>query len=195
MFGQHGITLVEFRRDAFSSPQSLDASSYPNAVLEMSKTNDDYLIRTAESADLDAILKLMPRLAEGIPEGNPRTEQQIIGGDVELLKKWAKGDGEGLVFVAVDSASDGVAGFGFARMREELLSHEPSVHLEALVVRSDAGGNGLGGLLIDAIEQEAKEKGAKSMSLHVFSRNAEARGLYRRKGFEEELIRCIKHLF
>ena len=151
-----------------------------------------YVIRSGVSSDLDAILALMPRLAEGIPEGNPRTKEQIIGGDSEHLRSWANGESEGLVYVAVDPAEK-IAGFGFARMREELLSHEPSVHLEVLVVRADAGKNGLGGRLIDAIEEEAKRNGAKSMSLHVFERNHAGRKLYRTKGFEEELIRAIKH--
>ena len=37
-----------------------------------------------------------------------------------------------------------------------------------------------------------RERGAGGMSLHVFGANARARALYRRAGFVEEIVRCMK---
>jgi ribosomal protein S18 acetylase RimI-like enzyme len=151
----------------------------------------DFLIRAATPADTEQILALFPRLAafEIPPQRRPEFLWQ---GDAEQVKRWSEGAlPELLVFVAVNAANE-VLGVSVARMGKELLSHAPSAHLEALMVRKEAEGRGIGGQLVDAIEQEARARGATSMTLHVFGSNTRARELYRRKGFNEELIRAIK---
>ncbi len=45
-----------------------------------------------------------------------------------------------------------------------------------------------------AVEDEARARGAHSMTLHVFGNNRRARALYAKIGYDEELIRAIKHL-
>jgi ribosomal protein S18 acetylase RimI-like enzyme len=87
-----------------------------------------------------------------------------------------------------------ILGVAIARLREELLSHAPSAHLEALAVRDDAEGQGIGRALMQAMEQEVQAHGADSMTLHVFSTNTRARAVYERLGYAGELIRYIKHL-
>lgn len=72
------------------------------------------------------------------------------------------------------------------------MSHASSAHLEALVVADNAEGQGVGGSLLAAAEEEARQRGALSMSLHVFARNQRARKVYERAGFDGELIRYIK---
>ena len=79
-------------------------------------------------------------------------------------------------------------------LREELLSHAPSAHLEAIVVSPDARGRGLGKRLMQHCEQRVRAMGARSLSLHVFSNNKRARALYASETFDEELIRAIKWL-
>lgn len=79
-------------------------------------------------------------------------------------------------------------------LRPELLSHEPSAHLEALAVGEGAEGMGIGGALIAATEEEARARGALSITLHVFTRNHRARKVYKRAGYDEELIRCTKQI-
>jgi len=79
-------------------------------------------------------------------------------------------------------------------MREEMLSHDPSAHLEALVVDPRARGTGLGKRLMQHCEARVRALGASSLTLHVFQRNARARALYAGEDFDEELIRAIKWL-
>ena len=77
-------------------------------------------------------------------------------------------------------------------MRSELLSGEPSAHLEVLVVNPDARRQGIGKRLIEATETAAKALGATSLTLHVFANNKRARSLYQACEFKEELLRCYK---
>jgi len=91
--------------------------------------------------------------------------------------------------VAGESKIQGVI---MVTIREELLSHRPSAHLETIIVSPAARGQGLGRRLLQRAERRAAELGAQSLSLHVFSANRRARSLYRSHGFDEELLRCIK---
>lgn len=151
-----------------------------------------YQIGPASAAQAEAMLELFPRLAafDLPPE---RVPEDLWHGDAELLREWAAGQRpECLVQVATDDAG-AVLGVAMARLREELLSHAPSAHLEVLVVRAGAEGQGLGAALMAAIERAAQAQGARSMSLHVFASNTRARAVYERAGFTGELMRYIKH--
>lgn len=151
-------------------------------------------IRDATASDIPSIREMLPRLANfELPKN--RIAAYLWEGDAELLKRWADGNApDCFVQVAVERADEAtILGATLTSMREELLSHEPSAHLEVLVVAEGAEGQGLGGKLAAAAEQTAKERGAKSMTLHVFGNNTRARSLYQRLGYEEELLRCIKH--
>jgi ribosomal protein S18 acetylase RimI-like enzyme len=97
-----------------------------------------------------------------------------------------------MVYVAVDPEQI-ILGIAMAQLREELLSHTPSAHLEVIVVRDDAEGQGIGKALIQTIEQAMRKLGARSISLHVFAANSRARAVYERLGYSGELIRYIKH--
>jgi len=79
-------------------------------------------------------------------------------------------------------------------LRKELLSGEPSAHLEVLAVDGSCRRQGVGRALIEATEVAAKALGAKSLSLHVFANNTRARKLYAATHFNEELLRCYKPL-
>ena len=81
-----------------------------------------------------------------------------------------------------------------ATLRPELLSKEPSSHLEAIAVAEGLSGKGIGSLLLAAIEKDARSRGAGSMTLHVFATNTRARGFYEGKGYQGELMRYIKPL-
>ncbi len=152
----------------------------------------NYTIRQAKSEDVSAIKPLFPRLAsfELPPQ---RVPNDLWQADLELLEDWSRDEtGKVFVLVAVDE-SNRVLGASVTSLRAELLSHAPSAHLEVLVVAEGAEGQGIGKTLIDATEQAAKSKGAGSMTLHVFATNTRARSLYQRSGYDEELLRCIKH--
>ena len=64
--------------------------------------------------------------------------------------------------------------------------------MEVLAVCEQAEGNGVASKLLEMAEAETRKQQAFSLSLNVFSNNERARSLYRKIGFDEEMIRCIK---
>ena len=154
----------------------------------------DYTIRIATPADADAIKEILPRLADfTIPP--VRTPEQLWHGDRDLLVDWEQGENECLVYVATqESADDTVLGACMVTLREEIMSHAPSAHLEVLVLGAKAEGHGIGHALLQQAQVAAREAGALSMSLHVFANNTRARALYEKEGFDGELLRYHKPL-
>lgn len=155
-------------------------------------SGSEFEIIEADKSHGDAILALMPRLADyDVPASrNPRN---LWEHDAEMLRQWLRDDADCLVHVAVDGA-DNVLGFSMVTLRPELLSHEPSAHLEAIALEPSAEGRGIGKALLATAEESAKAHGALTMTLHVFAVNERARGLYERAGYDGELMRYIKPL-
>ena len=152
----------------------------------------DYSLREAGPADADAILALMPRLADfDVPA--TRNPNHLWEHDAAMFRDWLAGSEHCLVHVAVDD-DDHVLGFSMVRLREELLSHEPSAHLEAIALDKSAEGRGIAQALLQCAEEAARAEGALSMTLHVFAVNLRARRLYEQAGYDGELMRYIKHL-
>lgn len=150
-------------------------------------------VREAAGEDGDAILALMPRLASfDVPES--RNPVDLWRSDAAMFERWQNGEApECFVHVAEDDARQ-IIGFTLTSLRPELLSHEPSAHLEAIAVSEDAEGLGVGQALLVAAEDEARAKGAKTLTLHVFAVNRRARDFYEKSGYDGELMRYIKPL-
>lgn len=152
----------------------------------------EYSIRMATSNDLDQIIAIMPRLADfDVPKN--RNPDHLWQGDLALVNEWANNTRND-VHVCVAEAGAKVVGVAVLSERKELLSGEPSAHLEVLALTKSAEGHGIATALMEAVDTLAKQHGAKSVTLHVFANNTKARALYERKGYDSELIRCIKHL-
>lgn len=150
-------------------------------------------IREAVGGDGEAILAMMPRLASfNVPAS--RNPVDLWRSDAAMFERWRNGEApECFVHVAEDDAQK-VIGFTLTSLRPELLSHEPSAHLEAIAVGEGAEGLGVGQALLAAAENEARSKGARTITLHVFGVNTRARDFYEKSGYDGELIRYIKAL-
>ena len=150
-------------------------------------------IRPATAEDQARLLELLPLLADfDIPKA--RKSEDLWLGDVPLLKAVLAGNAsQSFLDVAVNK-EDFILGLVLITLREELLSHAPSAHLEAIVVAPEARGMGLGRTLLQHTEDAVRERGAHSLSLHVFNKNQRAKSLYTSHGFDNELIRAIKWL-
>jgi ribosomal protein S18 acetylase RimI-like enzyme len=135
----------------------------------------------------------MPRLASfDVPKS--RNPLDLWRSDAAMFQRWLDGEAqECFVHVAVDDAQK-VLGFTLVSLRPELLSHEPSAHLEAIAVGEGAEGLGVGQALLAAAESEVKSHGAQTITLHVFASNTRAREFYERSGYDGELLRYIKEL-
>ncbi|HSG87670.1 MAG TPA: GNAT family N-acetyltransferase [Pseudomonadales bacterium] len=150
-------------------------------------------IRPATPVDLQAMLAILPRLAEfeTPPRRNP---DDLWQGDARTLERWAaEGHDDLIVLVAEDEAA-GVVGLALVRLQPEFMSGAPGAHLEAIAVAAIADGHGLGRRLLAAAEEAAMARGAGSMTLHVFANNERARSVYDRAGYSGELLRYVKHL-
>ncbi|NCF44957.1 MAG: GNAT family N-acetyltransferase [Proteobacteria bacterium] len=150
-------------------------------------------IRAAIAEDEASIMTLLPYLADfEIP---PRRQpEHLWSGDAAMAREILAGT---LTSSFIDVATDldeQISGFIMVSLRQELLSHAPSAHLEAIVVAPHARGTGLGKRLMQHCEHRVTALGACSLTLHVFARNARARALYAAQEFDEELIRAIKWL-
>jgi len=155
--------------------------------------SSDFSLREATPADGDEMIALLPQLAafELPPK---RQSEHLWHGDRDMMRDWVEGNRPECFAVAAVADDSRLGGYAFVSMREELLSHEPSAHLEVLVVAEHGRRAGLGARLCAAVEDEAKVRGAMSMTLHVFGNNKRARALYAKIGYDEELRRAIKHL-
>lgn len=169
------------------------ADSYHFQHLKCTITAMTYSIRTAAAEDQQQVLALLPALSDfNVPEY--RNPDHTWQGDAKLLEQFfADTTPETNTLVAID-ANSAVLGVAAYTMRKELLSGEPSAHLEVLAVSEEFRKQGIGQALIDATESAAKSKGAQSITLHVFSNNTRARSLYQSTGYNEELLRCYKPL-
>lgn len=149
--------------------------------------------RAGESADAEAVIELLPRLADY--ELPARREAPMFwSGDADLVRSWAVGEAPAtFVRVGVESETRIVAA-AVVTMNADFFSGEPNAHLEAIVVHRSADGHGVGRRLIEECEEEASSRGARSMSLHVLGNNHRARSIYRKLGYDEEMIRAVRFL-
>ncbi len=149
-------------------------------------------IRLATPKDGNQMRALLPRLANfEVPKR--RKPEDLWRGDEAMLLAWQRGE-EPSVFAHVAERDGEILGVAMVRLRRELLSQEPSAHLEVIVIAQEAEGHGIASRLLVEAEREAQNQGAKTLTLHVFANNTRARGLYEKFGYDGELIRYIKEL-
>lgn len=155
-----------------------------------------FTTRAGRPDDVATILTFLPRLAD-YPLPKHRTEDMFWSSDAKLLERWGAGDAAALqttiVRVGVDSEDVPVAA-AIVTMNDDHFSGESNGHLEVVVVSEPADGHGLGKTLIAEMESEAAARGAKTLSLHVVGNNTRARYIYEGLGYDEEMIRAVKHL-
>ena len=150
-------------------------------------------VRTATREDAESVLALMPRLADfDVPKS--RVAAHLWMHDAAMFRRWLDGSAEHCFVLVAETDDSRFAGFAMTSLKPELLSQEPSSHLEAIAVAPGFERQGVGKRLLAAAQEEARRRGATSMSLHVFAVNERARALYEQAGFSGELMRYIKTL-
>ena len=150
-----------------------------------------FKIQEAESHHREAVLKLLLRLADfQIPK--ERKPEEFWQGDAVLVKQHFDEKNSGTrIWIAVDE-TEHILGTLLLRFNQDPLNEQTNAHVEVLAVSEQAEGNGVASRLLEMAEAETRKQQAFSLSLNVFSNNERARSLYRKFGFEEEMIRCIK---
>ncbi|MEJ5207434.1 GNAT family N-acetyltransferase [Denitratimonas sp. CY0512] len=153
----------------------------------------DYLVRAATAADDDAILALCARFAQApLPRFRQRNSylahlRRDIATDLEELPAGT------VVLVAEDGGGHCV---GFARLRlvTDSVDGTRNAHLADLAVAANHEGKGAAHALLEAAEDFAREQHCAHLQLFAFPEHEQALRLYRRAGFETDMLRLIKPL-
>jgi ribosomal protein S18 acetylase RimI-like enzyme len=151
-------------------------------------------IRPARHDDEAFLLSLLPRLADfALPEW--RTADEIARGDRPMLLEALHGRIEhAAILVAELSPAGERAGYVFATTRHDYFTRAAHAHVEVIAVTPEAERRGVARALMDAIEQWAKRRGYRHVTLNVFDRNARAKALYDSLGYQAETIHFRKNL-
>lgn len=152
-----------------------------------------FSVREAVPEQLERLLALLPRVG-AFPRPEHRSQTLVHESDAGLLREWAKGEANDCVILVAEDHGGALIGIAVLRMRPDVFDAEPSSHLEVLAVEDGFEGIGVGSALMQRAEAVASDKGARSMSLHVFDTNRRARNLYERAGYRAEWIRYLKPL-
>jgi len=146
-------------------------------------------IRRAEAADAGPIVALAARFADVRPDW--RSDEEVVSGTERTLQDAVREmRDDRAVFVAVDG--DAFAGFVFVVTETDFFTGDPHAHISEIAVVRD--GLGAGRALMAAAESWAAARGSRYVSLHVTAKNARARALYERFGYELEHSRLTKVL-
>jgi len=149
-------------------------------------------IRPASTADRDAILALVPRLAEhGTPPGRDREQIRTVDLDT-VAAAIDRRPPEVEVLVAEDEG--GIVGFVHLMTVTDYYTQAPIGHVSDIVVADQAQGQGVGRALIEAAQAWARGRGYRMMQLFVIPGNTGARALYERMGFRSEWIKYVASL-
>lgn len=150
-------------------------------------------IRPALPRDRPFILDLASRLIEfgNVPGRSP--SEMVARDRAVLATALDEQDADAALFVAEDASGNSL-GFIHLTSADDYYSACETGHIADVVVAPNAAGQGVGSALIAYAEEWARARGFAMLTLNVFIANRLARDLYRKLGFEEEWIRCIKRL-
>jgi ribosomal protein S18 acetylase RimI-like enzyme len=135
----------------------------------------DLIIRPLEESDFQELVALYESVAQerrwiGTEPGFDK-DQYIAHWRRQLDGIW------GAAFVAI--RNDCIVGYAGTK------PHEEYGHLVAMMVREGHRREGIGGKLLDAALNWARERALPSISLLVFAHNERAIALYRARGFQQ----------
>lgn len=149
------------------------------------------VIRPATRSDLDVIVALQLELGDHHRRLEPENPRYLISQDDWRAQIEAALDaGQSRFFVA----AQGDVALGFVRITTVQKPWGLSCEMDTLAVAGDARGQGIGALLVDAVEQEARSLGARAMRANVLSSNVGGRKFYEMNGYSEIAVRFGKSL-
>ncbi|HEY0396109.1 MAG TPA: GNAT family N-acetyltransferase [Candidatus Elarobacter sp.] len=148
-------------------------------------------LRAAHAGDEEFVAGLVPRFVEhGAADGH--TPATVIEGTVRVLREALRAPEDGDVFLIAEDARGRRAGFVYAVTVRDFFTRERYAHISELAVAES--GAGVGGELMDAVEQWARERGYRIMSLNVVEDNTAAQRFYERRGYAMGHRHYVKRL-
>lgn len=150
-------------------------------------------IRPASAADREFIISLMPRLVEfGPPRW--RDPAQMSETDTRIIVGSLLDPSQGTdIFIAEDAGGNAL-GLIHLHPATEHYNKEEHGHVEDLIVSKEGEGRGVGRALLEKAEEWARSRGYRWLTLNVFAENSRARELYKRLGYGEDIVKCVKEL-
>ena len=151
-------------------------------------------IRSARHDDEAFLLSLLPRLAD-FPLPDWRTVDEIARGDRPILLEALHGRIEHAAILVAELSPGGErAGYVFATTKHDYFTRAAHAHVEVIAVTPEAERRGVARALMDAIEEWARRRGFRHVTLNVFDRNTRAKALYDSLGYEVETVHYRKAL-
>lgn len=120
-----------------------------------------------------------------------RSKPELIEGDRRALAAWfdhPPGRDQAMLIAEHDGQP---AGCAFLVTLVDYFNERPHAHLSVLAVAKAAEGKGVGGALLAASAEWARQQGSDRLTLSALVTNARARALYERRGFSGEYIRYV----
>jgi ribosomal protein S18 acetylase RimI-like enzyme len=144
-------------------------------------TSASVTLREAESRDAASIAGLLSEL--GYPSSPEQASARLarIGADPTT---W---------FVLAEFQKE-IAGFGVLHVQNLVERDEPGCEVAGLVVGERFRRRGIGELLMEALENEARARGGKTIVLNTAHRRADAHAFYEALGYEHTGRRYAKEL-
>jgi len=140
-------------------------------------------VRPATVADHPAVRALAGELLAGMAPWRP------AAGLAAAVRSWVDDACRGSADSVLLVACDGNSVLGFAGVGERThVSGEREAYLGELVVAPAARRRGVGGRLVGAAEDWARERGLGRVTLETGTANGPARELYARLGYAEEQV-------
>jgi ribosomal protein S18 acetylase RimI-like enzyme len=131
------------------------------------------MIREAGIDDVDQIARLLH--AFNTEYGDPTPDPPQIAERLRILLRM--GD------TSILLSGDGPDALALMRFRESIWSEALECYLAELYVVPELRGRGIGGALLEAAIEHARERGADFMDLGTSEDDVAARGLYEKLGF------------
>jgi GNAT superfamily N-acetyltransferase len=153
----------------------------------------DVRIRAASDADREFVISLMPRLVEFGPPAW-RDAAQMTAHDTRVItESLLNPTPDTAVFIAEDAGGSPL-GFIHLHAATEHYNREEHGHVEDIIVAPEGEGRGVGRALLEKAEEWARGRGYRWLTLSVFAENLRAREVYRRLGYGEDMVKCVKEL-
>ncbi|HXS07911.1 MAG TPA: GNAT family N-acetyltransferase [Rhizomicrobium sp.] len=153
----------------------------------------NFVVRRARDTDREAILALVPRLVAGFTPPSWRDRAAMTPTDLEVVSKALDSKNEDpAIYVAEREGA--VIGFIHLTSLEDYYRRRKHGHVGDIVVAEGQEGQGIATALLAKAEEWCRTQGYDWLSLSVFEQNERAERLYRKLGFQRDVIRLLKPL-
>jgi ribosomal protein S18 acetylase RimI-like enzyme len=151
------------------------------------------LIRRARDTDRTAVLGLVPRLVSAFTPPSWREPAAMTSTDLDVIAKALASQSDDPV-IYVTEREGVIVGFIHLCSLEDYYRRRDHGHVADIVVAEGEEGQGIATALMTQAEEWCRAQGYDWLSLSVFEQNDRAERLYRKLGFQRDVIRLLKPL-